>query len=57
VSLIETEKGNIQIQEVILSGVIFYQTMVKNNRRNIRCHGRRSIYEKAYEFITREIEA
>jgi len=55
VPLIERERGNIEIQEVILSGVIFYQTMVENNRCNIRCHGRRSIYEKVYKFITREI--
>ena len=54
VPLLELEKDNIKHQEIILSGVIFYQTKVRNSRRNIKCHGRRSIYKKAYEFIRRE---
>lgn len=35
----------------ILSGLAFYQSELKANKRLIRCHGRQSIYKNVYEFI------
>jgi hypothetical protein len=37
----------------ILSGVAFWQTAVDGKKREIICHGRRSIYKSAYEVIKR----
>ncbi len=35
---------------LILSGVSFYQSPVSNGGRNLRAHGRKSIYEKLFEW-------
>jgi hypothetical protein len=36
----------------ILSGVAFYQEPTKSRRTALRCHGRRGVYEVAYEAIS-----
>lgn len=51
VLLKQSEKGDIEVKESILSGVGFYQTDKENNKRYIRCHGHRSIYKNVYEAI------
>jgi hypothetical protein len=38
--------------EYILSGVVFYQTERTGLYRSVKCHGRNSIYDMAYSFIT-----
>jgi len=46
VILICTGKSqNLKIRDIIFSGVIFYQTDLKANRRILRSHGAKSIYE------------
>ncbi|MBI4833842.1 MAG: hypothetical protein HY811_03335 [Planctomycetes bacterium] len=47
----EQENGSINVDDTILSGVIFYQTEKKENKRYIKCHGHYSIYEKVYKAI------
>ena len=39
------EGGAASIKEVLLSGVPFYQSEIRNGHRTIVCHGRRSIYD------------
>jgi len=56
VPLLGSAKGELEIKEMILSGVAFYQSEKKNNMRKIKCHGRQSIYKTAYEFIKKECQ-
>lgn len=35
----------------LLSGVVFYQSSIENNKRFIRCHGRKSIYENLLKLL------
>lgn len=41
--------GVLVVKEVILSGVAFYQTELIENKRIIKCHGRKSIYRNVLE--------
>src|SRR5882672_2271471 len=41
----------IAAQEVILSGVIFYQTALANDARTLRCHGRQTVYQNLPEYF------
>lgn len=43
--------NHIEARDYIFSGVAFYQTAIKNGRRLILCHGRKSVYGRAYDAI------
>ena len=43
--------GQLEDEEYILSGVVFYQTAVESGIRRIKCHGRRTIYRKVPEYM------
>jgi len=45
-------QGSVRVKAALFSGVVFYQSGFANNRRVLRCHGRRSVY-RAYEYIVR----
>jgi hypothetical protein len=45
----------IEAKEYILSGVAFYQTQRNGINRSIKCHSRKSIYDKAYQEVIKEI--
>jgi hypothetical protein len=45
------QNGKPIVKDRILSGVVFYQSDIENNRRIIRCHGRRSIYHKVFDVL------
>ena len=45
------EDGSLSTKEVILSGVAFYQSSKKDDRRTIMCHGRRSIYGSVIDVV------
>ncbi len=47
----QLEGGELEPIKILLSGVIFYESAIENHRRSIRCHGRRSIYEKVYSAL------
>ena len=47
-----SEDGSLSAKEIILSGVAFYESGMEDDRRTIRCHGRRSIYGKAIDFVS-----
>lgn len=51
VLLEQSQKGDLIDKSPLYSGVAFYQSEVVNNRRTIKCHGRKSIYKIAYEYI------
>jgi hypothetical protein len=44
-------KGQVILEQLILSGVAFYQFPLVENRRVIKCHGRRSIYAKGRKAV------
>ena len=50
----ELEGGTLEPKKVILSGVAFYQTDIKDQKRSIRCHGRRSVYRNVYDAVRSE---
>ena len=43
--------GKLQHEELLFSGVVFYQQPIRDNESMVRCHGRRSVYEIAYDAI------
>lgn len=43
--------GEFEIKDALLSGVVFYQSALTNESRTIYCHGRRSVYEIAFEAL------
>ncbi len=45
VPLRQVEGEALEPSTYLLSGVIFYESPIENQRRFVRCHGRRSIYE------------
>jgi len=47
-------KDNMEIDEGLLSGVIFYQSDFIDGINTIYCHGRESIYEKVYKKLIAE---
>ena len=49
--LIRTPGGALAANELILSGVAFYESAVMNNKRSIKCHGRQSIYKSAVDAL------
>jgi hypothetical protein len=48
-----SETGRFLPAEFILSGVAFYQTEISDQKRYLRCHGRRSIYGYVYDRLKR----
>jgi len=52
IPLRRSSEQTIEPIEYILSGVAFYQTERTGLYRSIKCHGRNSIYNMAYSFIT-----
>ena len=38
--------GEIIVKEKILSGVIFHQSKLKDDKRIVTCHGRKSVYQQ-----------
>ena len=51
IPLEKNQSGKTTIQDPILSGVVFYQSDPQEANPVIRCHGRKSIYEKAFGVI------
>ena len=41
--------GELVVKELLLSGVAFFQTELIENKRTIKCHGRKSIYRNVLE--------
>jgi len=54
VPLFQRQTGDIVSEDVLFSGVAFYQTEIKDSIRSIVCHGRKSIYQVAYELIVQK---
>ena len=54
VPMIRTSDGTLKVKELLLSGVAFYQYPDSNDRRTIRCHGRRSIYGQTLRSVRSE---
>ena len=48
IELNKDEVLGVKAGELLLSGVVFYQVAIINERRNIICHGRSSVYDTAY---------
>lgn len=44
-------EGGVKILEIMLSGLAFYESARKNDKRIIRCHGKKSIYERIYDLL------
>lgn len=51
VPLIRTPAGALKPKELLLSGVAFYQSARTEERRLIKCHGRRSVYLHATQAV------
>ena len=51
VPLSRNSQGNLEPDEYILSGVIFYQTQLEKNHRFLKGHGRKTIYFKIPEYM------
>jgi hypothetical protein len=51
VPLIRSKDGKLEAKDFLLSGVICYQSPMVENRRFIKCHGRRSVYKCAIDAI------
>jgi hypothetical protein len=47
-------EGTIMPIEYILSGVVFYETAMRNNQRNLRCHGGDTVYRAVPNFMSRQ---
>ncbi len=44
-------EGQLEEEDYLLSGIVFYQTAIEGGVRRIRCHGRRTIYRKVPEYM------
>jgi hypothetical protein len=51
VPLVRTPEGTLKAKELLLSGVAFYQCARTEDRRVIKCHGRRSVYLHATQAV------
>ena len=54
VSLIGKEIKDLKPADYLLSGVIYYQSALKDNFRFVRCHGKKSIYDVLYNTVILE---
>lgn len=48
---LKQQKDILEADEMILSGVVFYQSPLSNNLRSLKCHGRRSVYKIAISVV------
>lgn len=55
VLLRRTQEGTIEPEDYVLSGVTFFQTAVEKATRQLRCHGRKTIYECVFEYVHSKI--
>jgi hypothetical protein len=44
-------QGNVTHQTPLLSGVVFYQKLTEGTSSAVKCHGRKSVYQVAYDKI------
>jgi len=51
INLAGDSADNVKIKDCILSGVAYYQDFVDGRPHHIRCHGRRSIYQKTIDAV------
>lgn len=51
VIIAQNESKDLLVKEIILSGIPFYQTERTDDKRKVKCHGRKSIYKFSTEFI------
>lgn len=51
VPLTRDPNGQIRHKTPLLSGVVFYQEVTTETSCNVKCHGRQSVYQVAYEAI------
>ena len=42
--IVQWREGRVEIGDLILRGVVFYQSIVTNDERRLRCHAHKSIY-------------
>lgn len=54
VPVMRTPEGELEVKELLLSGVAFYQNPLNGNRRVIKCHGRDGIYAHAIQAVRNE---
>jgi len=45
------KNGNLFLDKVVLSGVSFWESSRLDEYKFIRCHGRKSLYQKLYDFL------
>ena len=48
---LDEECGQIAVKDHVLSGVAFWQSPIVDDERTIRCHGRKSIYQRAIDTL------
>ena len=53
VTLKEDENKKIELEEVILRGINFYQFPLLKGKTGLRCHGYKSIYSIAYDILSK----
>jgi hypothetical protein len=53
IPLVRDAQGQIKHETPILSGVVFYQAPTTDVYCGVKCHGRQSVYEVAYQTIAR----
>jgi hypothetical protein len=51
IGLTRNANMKLQIIDVSLQGVAFYQEVINNKTKLLRCHGRKSIYDKIFEIL------
>lgn len=51
VTLLRDPQGDIRPKKSLLSGVVFYQEATTDTQCGVKCHGRSSVYNVAYEAI------
>jgi hypothetical protein len=51
VIIAQNESNELLVKEIILSGIPFYQTEKSDDKRTVKCHGRKSIYQYSFDFI------
>lgn len=45
----KSAKGELCVEELIYSGVIFYESAILDEMRRLKCHGRVSVHERIVE--------
>ncbi len=51
IKLFRNKEGLIKYDKPILAGVAFFQSSIDGNLRSIICNGKKSLYEKLYEYL------